>query len=106
MVNKNLREQMAELLKGLTEEQKEKAKACKTPEELMAFLGKLGAALPDELLDAVAGGVTQDEFICAWLAREWELEQEWRIDMWDFAGQQRAQDQAWEDVVNTLGAPD
>ena len=56
MENENLREQMAEILNGFTEEQKEKAKACKTPEELMAFLGKLGAALPDELLDAVAGG--------------------------------------------------
>ena len=106
MENKNLREQMAEILNGLNEEQKEKAKACKTPEELMAFLGDLGVALPDELLDAVSGVVTQDEFILAWLAREWELEQKWGIDMWDFDGQQRAQDQAWEDVVNTLGTPD
>ena len=60
MENENLREQMAEILNGLTEEQKERAKACKTMEELMTFLSKLGAALPDELLDAVAGGRYDD----------------------------------------------
>lgn len=54
--NGNLNERMAKILNGLTDEQKEKAKACKTPEELTAFLSELGAALPDELLDAVAGG--------------------------------------------------
>ena len=56
MENKNLREKMAELLNGLTEEQKEKAKACKTPEELTAFLSELDIAMTDEALDAVAGG--------------------------------------------------
>ena len=56
MENKNLSEQMAEVLNGLTDEQKEKAKACKTPEELTSLLGELGVELPDELLDAVAGG--------------------------------------------------
>ena len=53
---RNLSEQMAELLNGLTDEQKEKAKACKTMEELTAFLGELGIAMTDEALDAVAGG--------------------------------------------------
>ena len=59
MENKNLHEKMAELLNGLTDEQKEKAMACKTMEELTAFLGELGAVLPDEALDAIAGGTEQ-----------------------------------------------
>ena len=49
-----------ELIKGiydsLTDEQKERAKDCKTPEELWKFAGKEGVELPDELLDEVAGG--------------------------------------------------
>lgn len=51
----------AELLKGiwdsLTEKQKEKAKACKTADELVKLAASEGIELPDELLDAVAGGV-------------------------------------------------
>ena len=46
----------AELLKGLTDEQKEKVKACKDGKELTTLLGEMGFALPDEALDAVAGG--------------------------------------------------
>ncbi len=46
----------AELLEGLTDEQKEKAKACRDGKELIALLGEMGVALPDEALDAVAGG--------------------------------------------------
>ena len=42
----------------LTDEQKKKAKECKTAEELMDFFGKEGVELPDELLDSVAGGFT------------------------------------------------
>lgn len=106
MENKTMREQMAEILEGLTDEQKEKVRACKDLNELPALLGEMGIALPDELLDSVAGGVSMDEFLCAVFAREWEIEQRDHIDMWDFEGQQRAQDQAWEDVLNTLGAPD
>ena len=41
---------------NLTDEQKEKAKECKTMEELMAFAGKEGLELPDEFLESVAGG--------------------------------------------------
>lgn len=66
--NKNLSEQMAEILNSLTDEQKEKAKACKTPEELTGLLGELGVELPDKLLDAVAGGqsnreISNEEFV-------------------------------------------
>ncbi len=54
-------EKMKEAFKGiydnLTDEQKEKAKACKTMDELMTLAGEWGVELPDEVLDAVAGGV-------------------------------------------------
>ena len=53
-------EKMKKLIEGiyesLTDEQKEKAKACKTMDELMAFMDQEGLELPDEMLDAVAGG--------------------------------------------------
>ena len=53
-------EKMKEAMKGiydkLTDEQKEKAKACKSMDEFMKFAGEWGIELPDELADAVAGG--------------------------------------------------
>ncbi len=53
-------DKMNATLKGvydsLTDEQKAKAKACKTMEELTELAGKEGIELPDEALDAVAGG--------------------------------------------------
>ena len=42
--------------KDLTEEQKAKARACKTPEELLALAKEEGYELSDEELDAVSGG--------------------------------------------------
>ena len=54
-------DKLNKILKGiydnLTDEQKAKAKACKTMEELTELAGKEGIELPDEVLDAVAGGV-------------------------------------------------
>ena len=47
-----------DLYDSLTDEQKEKAKACKTADELTSLLSQLGVALPDEMLDSVAGGWT------------------------------------------------
>ena len=41
----------------LTDEQKAKAKACKTVEELSVFAKQAGVELPDELMEAVSGGV-------------------------------------------------
>lgn len=53
-------EKTVELLKGiwenLTDEQKEKAKACKTADELIKLAGEEGIELPDEALETVAGG--------------------------------------------------
>jgi len=40
----------------LTPQQKEKAKACKTPEELLALARKEGIDLTDEQLESVSGG--------------------------------------------------
>ena len=40
----------------LTDEQKAKASACKTPEELMALAKEEGYELTDEELEAVSGG--------------------------------------------------
>ena len=45
-----------EAINTLTDEQKKQLAACKSPEELTVRLGELGVELPDELLDAVAGG--------------------------------------------------
>ncbi len=58
---KNIDPKLAEALKGiydsLTDEQKEKAKSCKTLAELTKLAAAEGIELPDEILDAVAGGV-------------------------------------------------
>ena len=59
--NKNIDPKLEAALKGifnsLTDEQKEKAKQCKTMDELTAFAGKEGIELSDEVLDAIAGGL-------------------------------------------------
>ena len=52
-----LNEALKGLWEGLTEDQKGKAKECKSMDELMMLAGRLGVELPDEILDAVAGGV-------------------------------------------------
>jgi hypothetical protein len=44
------------LLKGLTEEQIAKVKACKTHEELLKLSKEEGIELSDEQLEAVSGG--------------------------------------------------
>ncbi len=53
-------DKLNDALKGiydsLSDELKEKAKACKTMDELTALADKEGIELPDEVLDAVAGG--------------------------------------------------
>ena len=51
-----MNEKMKAFYDSLTDEQKEKAKACKTVDELNELAGKEGIELPDEILDSVAGG--------------------------------------------------
>ena len=45
-----------ELLKGLTKEQIEKVKACKSHEELLALAKKEGVELTAEQLEVISGG--------------------------------------------------
>ena len=45
-----------ELLKGLTEEQIAKVKACKNSDELLALAKAEGVELTEEQLDAISGG--------------------------------------------------
>ena len=56
-MNEKLNETLKGIYDSLTEEQKEKAKACKTMKELSAFATEENIELPDELLEAVSGGV-------------------------------------------------
>ena len=49
-----------ELLKGLTEEQIAKVKACKNSEEILALAKAEGVTLSDEQLEAVSGGGCAD----------------------------------------------
>lgn len=49
-----------ELLEGLTTEQINKARKCKSNEELLALAKEEGVVLSDEQLAAVSGGVCSD----------------------------------------------
>ena len=53
-----------ELLKGLSEEQIAKVKACKNNEELLAVAKEEGIELTDEQLEAVSGGCGTPEMTC------------------------------------------
>jgi len=46
----------------LTDEQKAKAKACKTPEEMLALAREEGYELTDEELEGVSGGWCAADF--------------------------------------------
>ena len=50
-----------ELLKGLTEEQIAKVKACKNHEELLKLAKAEGVELSDEQLEAINGGACSGE---------------------------------------------
>ena len=55
-MNETMKKAMAGIYANLTDEQKEQAKKCKTMDEMMLLAGEWGIELPDEMLDAVAGG--------------------------------------------------
>ena len=57
-MDEKMKEAMKDIYENLTDEQKEKAKACKNSDELMKLAGEWGIELPDEVLGAIAGGVT------------------------------------------------
>ncbi len=66
-----LNEALAGMWDSLTEEQKEKAKACKSMDELTTLAGSMGVELPDELLNSVAGGFwTETGVPCPYCGRE------------------------------------
>ena len=56
MEENRFNEMLSEVLAGLTDEQKTKVAGCKDNNEVLELLGKMGIALPDELLDSAAGG--------------------------------------------------
>ena len=58
MDKEKLSQELTEIWDSLTDEQKEKAKACESFGELMEFAGDEGIELPLEVLDNVAGGYT------------------------------------------------
>lgn len=61
MNEKNLNEALKGIWGSLTDEQKAKAKGCKTMDELTALAGKEGVELPDEALDMVSGGCDEGD---------------------------------------------
>jgi len=64
MENEKLNEMLKGLWDSLTDEQKAKAKECKTVEELVELAGREMIELPDELLEAVsAAGPLRENYI-------------------------------------------
>ena len=61
MENKDLSKILSDVWDSLTDEQKEKARQCKTADELLALAGKEGIELPDEVANAVSGGYVFNE---------------------------------------------
>lgn len=58
MENEQLSQALSELWDSLTDEQKEKARACTSFDELMECVGEEGIELPLEVLEGVVGGYT------------------------------------------------
>ena len=65
MNNEKLRKLLEGIYDSLTDEQKEKVRACKSDKELRALLSAEGVELPDEMLDEVSGGGLWD-WVCGW----------------------------------------
>ena len=53
----NEKQIIASIYENLSDEQKKKAKACKSIEEFAEFAGEEGIELPDDALDLIAGGL-------------------------------------------------
>ncbi len=57
MEQDKIKDTFTKIMESLTEEQREKAMACDTPEQFFELIEKEGVALPDEMFDDAAGGV-------------------------------------------------
>ena len=55
-IDPKLEKALRSVMDSLPDALKEKAKDCKTLDEILALAGKADALLPDELLEAAAGG--------------------------------------------------
>ena len=62
MENEELNQTLASLWDSLTDEQKERAQACASVDELFAFASEEKIELPADLLDEVAGGYVFENF--------------------------------------------
>ena len=58
-MDEKMKEALKSIFEKLTEEQKEKANACKNADELMKLFGEWDIELPDELVGQVAGGYSE-----------------------------------------------
>ena len=56
MNEKEMNEIVEKFIGCLTDEQKEKAMSCENMDEFMKLAGEWGVELPDEIVEAVAGG--------------------------------------------------
>ena len=56
-MDKKMNEALNDIYERLTDEQKEKAKECKTVGDLMDYVSREKIEIPEELLGQVAGGV-------------------------------------------------
>ena len=63
MTLEQLKEKYADFIASLSDEDKAKVEACKTAEELIALVENSEGELPDDIVEAVAGGKGQ-EFTC------------------------------------------
>ena len=61
-MDEKMKEMMNGVIEKLNDEQKEKVKQCKTVDEFMALAGEWGMEIPDDMVDAVAGGESLAEF--------------------------------------------
>ena len=59
-MDEKMKETLKAIVEKLNDEQKEKAKNCKTVKEFLEFAGNEGIELPDDLLNAVSGGILID----------------------------------------------
>ena len=57
MEQDKIKDTFTKIMESLTDEQREKAMACDTPEQFFELIEKEGVALPDEMFDDAAGGV-------------------------------------------------